>query len=591
MSETIYGTFIETAIKYPDKVALRYKKQGHYSSITYKELRNSIDAVADELQKSGVRKGTTVGIFSYNRPEWIIADMAIMKLGGVVVPIYHTLSSSSVKYIINDSKIKLIFVENTELFSSIQSSRNETPELKKIILFDDSHISRKNNIIKFSGIQKTGRQSTKEDSTISGNEIATIVYTSGTTGNPKGVVLSHHNILSNTSSITKRYKITSEDVSLSYLPLTHMFERTCGYYTILLAGGSIGFAEGLSTVMEDIKKINPTILLVVPRVTEKAYEKVAKEIKKSSKIKKAVLNSTIRNLNEYANLKYKQKKIPFRMKMICSILNKLVASKLRKLAGNRLKVIVSGGAPLDPKIAKVFYILGFNIVEGYGLTETSPVVCSNTIENNILGTVGKPLDGVEIKIGENDEILVIGPNVMQGYYNKPEETERVIDKEGYFHTGDRGKFDKNGNVIITGRIKEIIVTSYGKNITPKPIEIEIEKSNYINNVILYGNGKKFITALILPEENHIKRYAKESNMLTDNYTELLKNTEIKKLVANEIEKLTAHFENYEKVKEFILLPEKFTVENGMLTPTFKLRKHKIIEKYRNEIDSMYLDSP
>ncbi len=593
VSKTIHESFCKTATLHLEKVALMYKSdKNEYKGITYKELNDSVNRVAVSIKDLGIRKGDKVGIFSYNRPEWVIVDLAVLKLGGIVVPIYHTLPSSAVTHIIKDSGSKLIFVENAELFATIDSIRKETACLTAVVVFDTRGIDTQKGFLRFSDLKRDEipvDQGVLDDlSLISADDTATIVYTSGTTGEPKGVVLSHHNIVSNAFSAVRRFKLVSEDVFLSFLPLSHMFERTCGYYTVLFAGGSIGYAENLSTVAENIGEIRPTVLLTVPRVIEKGYNTAVQKVAESSPIKRALVFSAVKNLNEYANLKYKKMNISLGLRMKWRIYDFLIASKFRRIAGGRLRLLVSGAAPLNRQIAKVLYILGFNIIEGYGLTETSPIVCCNTIEKSRLGTVGKPLDDVEIKIGENDEILVRGPNVMKGYFNMPGETAKTIDKEGWFHTGDQGRFDENGNLVITGRLKEIIVTSYGKNVAPVPIEAEITKSSYIEQTVLYGDNEKYISALIVPEREFIERYAKEKNILADDYAELLKKDDIKKLMAAEIEKVTADFASFEKVKTFTLLPEGFTVENGMLTPTLKLRRSKITERYRSEIDSMYV---
>lgn len=586
MAETIYQSILETAKRYPDKTALMYKKQGQYLGITYKELNNLVDAVAAMIQRLGIKKGDIIGIFSNNRPEWTIADLAVLKQGGVVVPIYYNLPPSYLKYIINDSKIRLIFVENSELFALIDSIRNETPDLKKIILFDATGVSSNKDFLKFDDTEKTGHRAIDKGAVISNNDIATIVYTSGTTGEPKGVILTNDNIVSNILSIINRFKIAPDDIIVSYLPLCNMFERTC-CYTLLFAGGTIGYAENLSTIAQDVAEIRPTLLIAVPRIIEKAYDMAVEKVEKSSPIKKALVLSAIKNLNKYANLKYKNMKISPWLKIKYSIYNRLVASKFREIAGGRLRLIISGSAPLNPQIEKIFYILGFNIIEGYGLTETSPVVCTNLIEDNRLGTVGKPIDDVEIKIGDGDEILVKGPNVMKGYLNKPEETARVIDSNGWFHTGDQGRFDAYGNLIITGRIKEIIVTSYGKNIAPAPLEEKISRSRYIDQVMLYGDKRKFIVALVVPNRESIEHYAGEKNILSGNYSELLETDKIKELINHEIEKATTNLASYEKVKTFALLSEGFTVENGMFTLTLKLRRGEIAKRYVELINALY----
>jgi len=574
---TIYKLFQETVNKYPDQTALMYKKQGEYTNITYLQLSNLVDAVASELYRSGIRKSDTVAIYSYNRPEWAITDLAVMKLGGIVVPIYHVLPAFYVKYIVNDSKIKLLFVENEKLLAVANSVKNEMPSLKKIFVFEDMGI--------LDG--KLPKPSDVPETKITADDIATIVYTSGTTGEPKGVILTHHNIISNAISAIDRFNINCNDVMVSYLPLSHMFERTGGYYVMMFTAGTIAYAENFNTIAQDVAKIRPTILIALPRVLEKAYQTGAEKVAQSPWLKKKMVYSAIKNLNKYANLKYKKIKIPLGLKIKHSIFNKLVASKFRKIAGDRIRVIVSGGAPLNKQIAKVYYILGFNICEGYGLTETSPIVSSSTVQDNRLGTVGKPFPDVQVKIGENSEILIKGPNVMLGYHNKPEDTRQVIDKNGWFHSGDQGKFDEKGNLIITGRIKELIVTSYGKKIAPIPIEDKLCQCGYIEQVMLFGDKKNYLVALIVPKKQAVEYYAKCNNITCEQYPTLLQNKQIKSLLEQEIEKASQDLAHYEKIKQFTLLPEGFTIDNGMLTPTLKLRRNKVIERYGTVIEAMY----
>lgn len=584
---TLYQSFLKVAEKFPKKPALSYKKQGHYHSITFEELHNLVNAVAFNLVNNGIKKGTPVAIFSYNRPEWVIADLAILKIGAIVVPIYHILPDWQVKYIINDSKTELIFVENAKLFSVIESIKDQTPSLKKIFVFDDSEIGDK-AYGKFADLTNT--QPTKINfPSVLANDVATYVYTSGTTAEPKGVILTHNNILSNVFSAIKQYNVNEKDGLASFLPLCHMFERTCGYYTILLAGGTIGYVESLDTIALDVKTLRPTVLITVPRVLEKVYETVSRKITEGSALQRKLVRSAVKNLNRYTNLKYRKRKIPFGLKIKYWFYDCLVAAKFRKLAGGKVRLIVSGGAALNKKIAKIYHIFGFNIVEGYGLTETAPVVCANTIETNRFGTVGKPLENVSVKIGENDEILVKGPNVMIGYLNKPEATAQAIDNEGWFHTGDQGRFDEYGNLIITGRIKELIVTSYGKNIAPMPIEQRLQESSYIDQIMLYGDKKKCLVALIVPQKKAVENYAKKNKIEFANYPELLQTAEIKNLIKSEIEIANQDFAQHERIKSFALLTENFTVENGLLTPTLKVRRDAIVKKYRDLIESLYQD--
>lgn len=585
--KTIHGSFSRVVSDYPGKTALKYKDdKGEYKDITLKELDKLVNGIAGFLKDAGIKKGDRVAIFSYNRPEWLISDLAILKSGGIVVPIYHTFLSSAVEEILKDSGSKLIFVEDAKLFNVIEEIRGGLSLIEKVVVFDAKGISEQKDFLSFNEL-KGNKSFLKVSSCIFPDDAATIVYTSGTTGVPKGVVLTHYNIVSNAFSAIKRFKITSADVFLSFLPLCHMFERTCGCYAMLFAGVTIAYVKDISTIIEDVNKVHPTIILAVPRVMEKIYEAVEAKVMESSFIRRGLVMSAVRDLNKRANLRYQKSRVPIFLVIRSYFYDIFIASRFRRIAGKRLRLLVSGGAPLDRKLSKTFYVLGFNIVEGYGLTETSPVVCSGFVEDLHLGTVGKPFDDVEIKISLDNEILVKGPNLMKGYFNKPEETARVIDKGGWFHTGDQGKIDSNGNIIITGRIKEIIITSYGKNIFPVLIESAIETSNYIEQAMVYGDKRKYLTALIVPEKRSIENYAGEKGITANNYTELLNKEEIKNLIACEIKSGTVHFPSFEQVKAFTLLTEVFSIGNEMLTPTLKLRRNKIAEAYRDKIDLMY----
>jgi len=585
---TIYKAFSESAKNNADRTALMYKKEGEYQPITYRQLDEMVDAVAAGLQELGIKKDDCIAIISYNRPEWAIVDLAALKLGSIVVPIYntpgHPLPVSAIMYIIKDSKSRMIFVENTEIYSLVRGVIKKMPNVEKIVLFD-AEPTDNDEYIRFDDLRKPGQK--PDAAAVSPDDLATIVYTSGTTGEPKGVMLTHSNIVTNAFSAIKQCNFTKDDSVLSYLPLTHMFERTCGYYCVLFAGGRIGYAENLTTAVQDSEKVRPTVVLAVPRAIEKVYAIAVKKVEESSPVQKFLVNSTIKNLNELANRKYRGMKIPLGLKIKCSVLDKLVASKFRKLCGGRIRLIVSGGAPLNRQIAKAFYILGHNIMEGYGLTETSPVVACNVVGDNCLGTVGRPLPDVEVRIGKNNEILVRGPSLMKGYYNKPEQTAKAIDKDGWFHTGDQGVFDEKGHLKITGRIKEIIVTSGGKNIAPTPIEAKISMSNFIDQVMLYGDQKKYLVALIVPNQMIVEEFACARNLQFQSYPELSAHGEIKNVIKHDIIDATNDLPSYEKIKAFALIPEPFTAENDMLTPTLKLKRKKIIERHNDLLETMY----
>jgi long-chain acyl-CoA synthetase len=590
--DTIHAAFREAAARYPHKPTLRFKgANGEYRSITFEALEDSVDRLAASLIRLGVAKGDRVAVFAYHGPEWVMADLAALKLGAVIVPLYHTLSPSAAKYILNDSACKLIFVEDKKLFDVIDEVRGEIPSLAHVVVFDEKGIEERGAFLKFGDLMsddaRVERDAVVDLPSVFHGDPATIVYTSGTTGAPKGVVLSHGNITFNAFSALRRFKVTSDDTFLSFLPLCHMLERTCGYYAMLFAGATIAYAEGISTIVSDVQKIRPTIIVVVPRIVEKIYEAVEQKVMEAPLIRRKLVFAAVRCLSERVNRVYRAEKVPLSLRVRCALCDRLVASKFRKIAGGRLRLLVSGGAPLDRKLAKTLHVLGFNIIEGYGLTETAPIVCAATLEDICLGTVGKPLDGVDVRIGESDEILVRGPNLMCGYFNMPEETAKAIDGDGWFHTGDQGRFDARGNLVITGRLKELIVTSYGKKVAPVPIEAEITQSPYIDQALLYGDNKKFIAALVVPRRDRLERYAREKGIAAVDYAELLARREIRDLIASEIERATEDLAPFEKVRAFALLAEGFTVANELLTPTLKLRRKKIVERYGNAIDALY----
>lgn len=590
---SICRLFLDAAARYPRRTALMvHDRSGRYAGVTYRELQEKVDRLAGALKGLGLAAGNRAAIYSRNRPEWAIADLAILRLGGIVVPIYQTLPPAAAADIINDSGAKLLFVQDDVLWSGLRQAVEGCPTLTRVVLFEGSAPSGGRECRIFSRLLAGGRPAGTESFSrnfprISPQDPATIVYTSGTTGEPKGAVLTHANITSNARAAMQRFRFTSEDVILSYLPLCHMFERTCGYYTFLFAGARIAYARDLTTIVDDIKLVRPTILIAVPRIIEKVYQAVSQRVQESSLLRRRLVTAAIGCLKEYHHLADQGLKVPLKLRLQRPLYDRLVASKFRRITGGRLRLLVSGGAALDYKIEKILHILGFNIIQGYGLTETSPVVTCRSVKDNRLGTVGKPLDGVEVRIGADDEILVRGPNVMKEYFGKPEDTGAVIDREGWFHTGDQGRFDDHGNLIITGRIKELLVTSYGKNIAPASIERRMAQNPYIVQSILIGDGRKFITALIVPRLEAVRRHAARGAAAADDETALLKAPETRELFAAEIAQLNADLPRHEQIKDFVLLEEPFTVDNGLLTPTLKVRRGKVLERYLDRIEKMY----
>jgi long-chain acyl-CoA synthetase len=594
MADTIHGSFREAVAKHPDRVALRHRVGRRMTSMTYAELDTWVEAAAVRLAALGVQKGDAVGILSRNRPQWVITDLAALSLGAAVVPLYPTLPPSYLQYIMADSKMPLLVAGDSDLMSSIETITDETPDLRERFLFDASVLAEGSDAL---ASRAASGGSRGEEGAAQGGEgaaddvgpddLATIVYTSGTTGAPKGVMLTHGNIVSNARALIKGYGITHDDSIVSYLPLSHMFERTCGYYVFLFSGSTITYARDIISVQEAVQEAHPTVLIAVPRVLEKAHAAARWRIEGDSPRKKALVLKAVASLNELANRRYRGERVSPLFAARCGVYDWLVASKFRKAAGGRLRLIVSGGASLDKQVAKVLFVVGFNVVEGYGMTEASPVIACNPADNIRLGTVGKPIRGVEVRIGEQEEILVRGPNVMKGYLGRPEETSEALDADGWLRTGDQGSIDADGYLSITGRLKDLIVTSYGKNISPRQIEERIARSRYIAQVMVCGDNRKFLAALAVPEADAVVEYAGEKGIPHDDYEALLRRSEIRHFIWSEIERANAGAPSYEHVRGFELLPEQFSLENGMLTPTLKPRRGRITMIYADLIDALY----
>jgi long-chain acyl-CoA synthetase len=377
------------------------------------------------------------------------------------------------------------------------------------------------------------------------------------------------------------------DVLLSYLPLSHMFERTCGYYAPLFNGATVAYARGIETVAEDALVVRPTVILAVPRVLAKACSAVTARVETGSVLRRWLVSKAVGSANRYANLRYRGERVPFTLKAMRPVYDRLVLSKLRRIGGGRLRLIVSGGAPLDRQVAELLLVVGLQVSEGHGLTEASPVVACGAPGRHRLGTVGPPLEGIQVRIGENGEVLVKGPNVMAGYLNQPEATSEVIDAEGWLHTGDQGEFDDAGNLRITGRIKELIVTAYGKNVAPAAVEEAVLRSPYVDQAIVVGDGRKFVSALIVPNRKLVTRFCRTERVEAGNYEDMLGDDIVHELIRCEVQAASEGLAHHEKVKAFTLLPEPFSVEAGLLTPSLKLRRQAILERYAPVIEGIY----
>ena len=529
---------------------------------TWEQTFNFINIVSQELKKI-VNKGDRCLLISENRPEWFISDLSIMFSEAITVPAYTTYAEKDYEYIINDCKPSVIFVSNDEQFNKIKKIISEKSYIKQIFSFENLNDSDENNFININDLLQNKLQNDLNNFNIKRNDIACIIYTSGTQGNPKGVMLSHGGILNNCEGAIELLKplINNRQVNfLTWLPLSHSYEHTVQFVQISVLA-KIFYAEGIDKLIKNMGECSPHIMTAVPRFYQNLYQKINSNFKKTKGLKKILINRTIS-----LGLK-KIKKIPLNLfeKIEDTILEKLVRDKIRQQFGGSLKTFVSGGGALDKDVGYFLNSVGLPTLQGYGLTETSPVVSCNPIDDIRVETVGPPFSGNQVKLAEDGEILVKGENVMIGYWNNPEETKKVL-KDGWLYTGDIGEFENN-YLKITDRKKDIIITPGGDNISPLKIENEITNSEYFDQAIVYGDNKPYLVALLILQDEK-----KDSN---------------KDEINNEIEKINNNLSKIEKIKKFFLIKEKFSIENGMLTPTLKLKRFKIINKYKNSFENLY----
>ncbi len=568
---------------YGDRPALAHKpKGGTYQDISYNALGESVAAFSSGLSSLGVEKGERVAILSENRPEWAIADFGTLAAGAITVPMFSTLTAPQVGYILKDSGAKIICVSTEKQLEKVADIQT----LEQIILFDATEGELRPGVISFESVCSAvdgERHRAREGAPTAEEDIATIIYTSGTTGEPKGVMLTHANFISNVQACKSLVDVGEEDVLLSFLPLSHVFERLGGHYVPLFSGAKIAYAESVLTVAANMQEVSPTLMLSVPRLYETMHERILRAVRAGSSLKQKIFHWGV-GVGSACSAAIQQGKEPSALLRLKSrIADKLVFAKLKAATGGRLRFFISGGAALPQAIAEFFHAAGILILEGYGLTETSPVISMNHPGKWQFGTVGAPVPGVEVRIAEDGEILTRGPHVMKGYFNNPDATAEVIDAESWFHTGDIGLVGEDGFVKITDRKKNIIVLSNGKNVAPQPIESELMRSPFISQILVLGNERKNLAALIVPNGDALKEWGAENGVATD----ALQAREVQRLFQGELRERLTDFADFEQVRRFVLMAKEFTLENDEMTPTLKLKRNVIIERYADVIESLY----
>ena len=576
MMITIPQKFKETVDKFSNRPAVKFKYHGAYISVTFSQLYRRVQAMAKGLQSLGLKHGDRFAILSENRSEWVRADLAALTLGAITVPVHTTLSPRIISHILNDAKIKILFVSNQENFNKLLLIEKELPALQQIIYInlDNKPENFSKTLISLDEVMKLGESDGQEINTeISPDDVASIVYTSGTTALPKGVMLTHHNFLFDAEASVTAVPVNEHDVLLSFLPLSHVLERTAGYYAPLLCRCCcIAYAESIKTLTTNLREVRPTILISVPRIFEKMHDQIWEKVKRGGKLK-------------YKIFVWALKQAPGTASYFFADL--LVFKKIRATLGGRFRLTICGGASLNHKLAKFFYRIGIKIVEGYGLTETAPVITVNRPDNFKFGTVGLQLPGVEIKIAPDKEILIHGPNVMKGYYNNKKMTDEAIDADGWFHTGDLGFMSSDGFLVIIGRKKEMISMSNGKIVWPEQIELVLNDDRFIIQSMIHGHNRNYLSALIVPDWQEVLRTLDELGVATREPDELLREPKLIKLFEHRLEKINHDLADWEKIRKFILLRREFSQEKDELTPTLKVRRHIIEKHYLKQIEKMY----
>jgi len=582
------------------------KEHGRYVGIGYERLRTDVLAYAIALDHLGLKVGDRVGIVSENRYEWVLTDFAVLLAGGVDVPMFPTLAPRQIAYILNNSESAICAVSSKYQLDKLAQVTGSLETLKIIIVFDEvsdvpSMLGERIRVYRLSellnrGITSFGQQNPDQILTsflqrTRGDDLCTIIYTSGTTGTPKGVMLTHRNILSNVEAARSVIHVDERDVFLSYLPMCHSYERTTGFYIAFASGGTTAFAESLEALRTNLQEVRPTVMTSVPQLFERIRRGINSQVARQSSVRRRIFKWAIelglQRLHEQEHRGKVSRSVEFRY----HVADKLVFTKIRQSVGGRIRFFVSGGGPLAPDIARFFWAIGLPIIEGYGLTEAAPILTVGRPDDYEFGTVGKPLPNVEIRIDDTGEILARGPNIMRGYWRNPDETARTIDEDGWLHTGDVGSWTERGNLKITDRIKNIIVTSGGKNIAPQLVEITLMQSRFVAQIIVLGEGRPYCVALVVPNEEELRSLVSELGIdATAPLDDLCEDQRVVSAVQRDLERYQRDLAKYERVRRIALIPEPFSIENGLLTPTLKVKRREIGQRYAALCERLYTNA-
>lgn len=584
---TLYGLFLERLARSPDHIAYRsYSNQTHdWYDTTWHEVAQQVARWQAALKHEDLEPGDRVALNLRNAKEWVFFDQAAMGLGLIVVPLYPDDRPDNVAYILQDADVKLLCLQNHAQWKRLQPSISDEHNLRRVIIANqDSESLSLPAVYAQDWLPTSGKAITNWDA--DPYQLASIIYTSGTTGRPKGVMLSHHNMLSIAAGSLQYFDIFPDDLFLSFLPLSHTLERTAGYYLPIMAGASVAYSRGIPQLADDMLRMKPTILIAVPRIFERIYSRLQSQLNQKPAISRFLFQATCSI--GWSRFNYQQEKQGWRPSfLLLPLLNKVVAQKVHQRMGGQVRLAVSGGAPLPFQAAKLFIGLGLNLLQGYGLTETSPVISVNEPDNNDPASVGRAIPGVAVKIGDNDELLVRGPGNMMGYWNNHKATAQTINAEGWLHTGDQARIDDNDHIHITGRIKDILVLSNGEKVPPSDMESTIQSDEYFEQALIVGEGESYLSALIILNSEKWFSLAKELGLDAMANTSL-ESKSLHQFVIQKLRLLLHDFPAYAKIRRVSLSLEPWTIENGMMTPTMKIKRAVVIKHHQADIDKMYV---
>jgi long-chain acyl-CoA synthetase len=589
--QSIYQLFQEVTSSRTDTLAYLSKRDGQWAKTNWGEHRTTVTAVAKSLLALGIQHGDRVAILALSRQKWVQCDFGIVNIGGVTVGIYPSNLSLDCGYIINHSDSEILFLDTDEQLQKIQSIRSELPHLRHIITFDGAS-DPGNNILSWDEFLKAGKDVSDEEYTRRGeavtrDDIASIVYTSGTTGAPKGAMLTNGNLLFTIESVSSTAFPEMEPyTTLFFLPLAHVFARLIAY-ACMINSHAIAFAESMNTIADNLKEIRPDFIAAVPRIYEKVHDKITSKVEAAGGLKPKLFNWAVGVGKEASSLRHANQPLPGMLKLKHAVANKLVLHKIGDAFGGRLRWAASGAAPLNKAIAEFFGACGVEILEGLGMTENTSFSHMNRLGANKFGTVGQVGAGIEHKLAEDGEVLLRGPNVMKGYFKDPEATANAIDGDGWLHTGDIGEIDEDGFLKITDRKKDLIVTAGGKNIAPQRVERVMRTSHFIGQVVAYGDKKNYVSALITLDPDGIKEYAKRAGLESEDPEVLVNRPEVRELIENEVAERNRLLASFETIKKYCLLARDFSIEAGEMTPSLKIKRKVVVDKYRDELEALY----